>query len=97
MRLQIRPGAVVTKMCEEYLIICAREARQYCPAIMQINETGAYILKKIEEGCSEMQIIESIQSDFSTELTDEIKHSVREYLNALKSNGILMEGTDNEA
>lgn len=96
MKYSLRPGVVLTQICDEYLIVSAKEARQYCPSVIQINETGAYIWKMLEEGMDTNEMVMSILSEFELEEDADIYGMLNDYINTLKENGYIIEEENNK-
>ena len=44
---KIRNGVVFVSICDEHLLVCSKEAREYCSYVMQINDSAAFIFREI--------------------------------------------------
>ena len=88
---KIRDGIVLVNICDEYLLIAGKSAREYCPSVMQVNETAAYIWKMLEKGMDSNEMIMSILSEFELEEDIDIYAMLNEYIEILKSNGYIVE------
>ena len=91
MKYKIRDGIVLSKICDEYLLISGKEARKSCPSVTQINDTGAYIWKMLEAGMDENEMIMEILSEYELDEDTDISDMMNEYINVLKNNGYLIE------
>ena len=96
MRYSIRDGAVLTSICDQYLIVSGKKARVYCPYILQINDMAASIWKMIESNLSEEEIIDRISEGYDTEEIQSIKNAVNVYISQLFEYGYLLNGGQNE-
>ena len=96
MRYKIRDGIVYTTICGEHILISSVEARAVCPFLTFINETGALILKMIQDGNSVEEIINQIQKDYYNDSSISIGESVKSYISDLAANGYLTGGCSEE-
>ena len=90
MKYKTRPGTVLTRICDEYMIIASRAAREYCPSAIQINETGAYIWKMVEKGLDTNEMISNILKEYELDKQKDVSHLLNEYLMTLQENGFLL-------
>ncbi len=91
MKYKVRDGIVLSKICDEYLLISGKDAREYCPSVTQINETGAYIWKMLEKGIDTNEMVMSILSEFELDEDADIYVMLNEYTDLLKRNGFITE------
>ena len=47
---KVRSGVILVKIKGVYLLVADKEARRNCPYIREINEIGAFIWERLEEG-----------------------------------------------
>ena len=57
MTYQTRKGIVLTTVCGQYVLVAAKRARENCPYITEINETAADCWRRLEQGCSQDQLV----------------------------------------
>ena len=91
MQFNVRNGVVLSKICDEYLLISCKEARKYCPSVIQINDTAAYIWKMLEKGMDTNEMVMSILSEFELDEDTDIYSLLEDYINVLKLNGYIVE------
>lgn len=91
MKYRIRDGVVLTKICDEYLLISSKEARPYCPSVTQINDTAAYIWEMLEKGMDTNEMIMAVLSEFELDEDTDIYAMLSEYIDTLKSNRFIVE------
>lgn len=87
MKYKVRPGITLVTICDEYMLVAGKDAREYCPKAAQINETAALIWKQIELEKSEKEIVEAIGEEYET---DNAELVIREYIQTLAENGYLI-------
>lgn len=46
---KIRPGVVLLEVCDEYLLVATRDARDTCPYLTQISEETAVLWRLLEQ------------------------------------------------
>ena len=56
MKYSIRPGIILTNVCDEHFLVSGKEAREHCPYVTNLNDTAVYIYKKLAEGLSKEEI-----------------------------------------
>lgn len=88
---KIRSGIVLAKICDEYLLISSKFAREFCPSVMQINETAAYIWKMLEKGMSDEEMLQSITAEYEVSDEQEIEVMLNEYLQIMADKGYFQE------
>ena len=93
LRYRTRPGVVLTCIQGEYLLVSAKNARQFCPYVTGVNETAAYIWHLLEEGSTPDSIVEAILSEYEITDRDTVKQSVMQLLSSLSDAGYLIEIT----
>lgn len=67
MNFTIQPGVVLRELCGEPLLISTAEAKKLCPAMCQLNETGAFFWKLLEQGFGEEEMIARTVQEFEVE------------------------------
>lgn len=91
MNYKIREGIVMETLCGTSLLIATLEARKYCPYVMQLNESSAYIWSMLFEKKTQTEMKEQAAKDFgiSPEEADEIINNFVEEL--VKQNYLIIE------
>lgn len=84
----IRPGVVLTQVCEEYLLVATRKARGLCPYVKQINSTGVYYWTLLEQGMDGETMIREAAARYGVE-PETIRPGLERYLAQLKEQGYL--------
>ena len=94
MRYTIRPGVILTNICDEYFLISGKEARDRCPYVTHLNETAGFIWKKIVSGMSEEQIVDSVLNEYEMEDINETADIINSFISQLKNAGFMTEQTE---
>lgn len=83
-----RPGVLLTDICGEYMLVAALKAREHCPYVCQINETAAFLWKRLETGATADQLTAELLKEY--ELSEETaKEETLRFLETLKEQGYL--------
>ena len=85
----IRKGVLLTSICGEYLLVADRDARRNCPYVRRINETAAFLWKRLEDSASETDLIQALIDGYGISEYD-AKSAVEGYLGQLDRNGYLL-------
>lgn len=88
---RIRPGIVLTNVCDEHFLVSGKSARELCPYVTNLNDTAVYIYEKLSEGCTEEEILRCIQEEYEIEDADQIKGVIDAFVSQLLENGYMME------
>lgn len=91
MTYKIRNDVVLIEICGEYLLISGKGVRDFCPYIIQLNDTAAYIWRMLEKEMDTNEMILSILSEFELDEDIDIYAMLNEYIEILKSNGYIVE------
>ena len=89
MKIRIRPGLVLTHVCDQSILVSAFEARDYCPYVTILNETGKYIWKKLSEGSDTEKIIQQVNEEYEIPNGTDTKELIYSYIYELKNEGYL--------
>ena len=94
--IKVRPGIVLTKICGEYILVAAHEARQFCPYTKILNDTGALIWECLTDNQSIPEIAEELKQSFDIPADINIEKIISDYLEILHANGYLLYEEDTE-
>ena len=95
--IRIRPGIVLTHVCDQCVLVAAREARPYCPYTTILNKTGEIIWKCLTEGKDLTGIIEHMTKEFDIPSGTDIKQIIMDYIDQLHVNGYVLYEEDIES
>ena len=86
-----RPGIVLAKICDVYLLVADREAMKECRYVRQINEIGASIWNQLKEGKSQKEICTFIRKEYDVPADCNLKEDVNKFLSALSEGHYILE------
>ena len=84
-----RKGVLLTNICGEYLLVADREARRYCSYVRRVNDTAAFLWKRLEGCASETDLILALIKEYGISEGD-AQSAVKGYLEQLDRNGYLL-------
>lgn len=67
MKYKLRNGIILKEFCGEYALIATLEAKEYCPYVRQINETGAFYWKLLSRGLDVEEMVEAAAQEYQVE------------------------------
>lgn len=62
-----RRGIVLTEICGEYVLIAAKALLDRCPYLTQLNESSAFIWKRLEGGATLEELVLAVEDEYETE------------------------------
>ncbi len=89
MNQRIRQGVVLREICGEYVLVAGGKASAVCPPLRQLNDTGAFFWKLIEEDCSEEEMVRKAAENFEAD-AQQIRPSLRRFREMLEKEGYLL-------
>lgn len=96
MRYRTRRGAVLTKICGEYLLVAAQSLRDSLPYVTQLNESSAFLWKKLESGADEQTLEQCVMEEYEVEDRDAARAAIRDFMEQMRSAGYLVEDREGE-
>lgn len=94
MKYKKRNGIVLREMLGEYYLFATGEAQNFCPAVRQLNETGAAIWKMLEKQMDEDEMTVSLLAEYETDET-QIRAGIARFIKTMADKEYL-EITDEE-
>lgn len=85
--MKIKEGFLLRKIAGGYHVIAVGKAAKNFNGIIHLNETGAFLWKKIEEGEDENKIADSLVSEYGIE-KDKAEQDVKKFISDLKEAGL---------
>lgn len=64
MKYSVRPGIVMTTVCDENLLVSTGEARGKTPYVKSLNSTGAWFWRQFEKIGESEQIISTAMAEY---------------------------------
>ena len=88
--IKLRPGVILTHICDQSLLVAAYEARQYCPYVTVLNETGELIWNCLNDEKSIIEIIDQISQIFDIPSNVDLEELIVNYIEQLHENGYVL-------
>lgn len=95
-RYVTRPGVVLTSICGEYLLLAAKAAREHCPYLTQINESSAFLWKKLENGADQEELERAVQEEYELADPADARGAIRSFLEQMLQRGYLLREGEQE-
>ena len=96
MRYRTRPGAVLARICGEYLLVAAQSLRDSLPYVTQLNESSAFLWKKLESGADEQTLEQCVMEEYEVEDREAARAAIRDFMEQMRSAGYLVEDREGE-
>lgn len=61
---RVKDNYILTQVADEYLVVAVGNEADRFNGMLQLNETGAFIWKKLEAGLSDQEIISEMSDHF---------------------------------
>ena len=71
-----RRGVVLTEICGEYVLIAAKALLDRCPYLTQINESSAFLWKRMMNGATLEELVIAVEDEYEILDVDEIKTAI---------------------
>lgn len=84
--MKLRPGVILIEIYNCYLLVADKEARKMCGYINEVDEVGAFIWKRLEEGKSHDDILSLLREEYEVPSGVNLDLDVRTFLKALENN-----------
>jgi len=92
--IRIRPGVIITHICNESILVAALEARCYCPYTTILNDTGEMVFSGLKEGKSIAEIKQELTESFNIPADIDIEVLIKDYINQLAECGYILSEED---
>ena len=96
MRYRTRCGAVLARICGEYLLVAAQSLRDSLPYVTQLNESSAFLWEKLESGADEQTLEQCVMEEYEVEDRDAARAAIRDFMEQMRSAGYLIEDGEGE-
>lgn len=88
MKPDLQPGIVLTQVCGECMLVATRPARGKCPYVKQLNATGAFFWRLLEQGMDTEDMVQAAAVRYGA-TPERIRPGLLLFLEDLKKNGYL--------
>ena len=84
------PDIVLTVICGEYMLVATKKADDRCPYLNGMNETGAFIWKKLKNGCTINQLADALYEEYDLPDIQTAAKEISEFIVLLDENHYLI-------
>ena len=86
--MKIKQGYILREVAGNYIVVAVGEAVKNFNGIINLNDTGAFLWKILQEGATEEQLKESLLNEY--EVDNEIaERDIKAFINKLAEKGLL--------
>ncbi len=75
-----RSGVVLTSICGEHVLVAASTARQYCPYVTELNETSAFLWRRLSSGVSLESLMAALGEEYELDDPAAARQAVEAFL-----------------
>ena len=96
-RYVTRPGVVLTSICDEYMLLAAKAAREHCPYMTQLNESSAFLWSRLEQGADPDALGQAVSEEYELADPADAREAIHGFLDQMLQLGYLLrEGEEHE-
>ena len=96
-RYKTRTGVVLTSVCGESLLVSAKPLRGVCPFVTTINESSAFLWRRLISGATEDELLAAVEEEYEVEDLAAMEAVIKEFLEQmLEMNYLLMEDREEQ-
>ena len=85
-----RSGIILVKICGQYLLVAAKEARDISPYARQLNETGALIWQSLSQGISLDDLADQLYEEYDIPNKELAKQEISAFIEIMAENHYLI-------
>ncbi len=86
--MKIKKNFILREIAGTYLVVAVGEAVKNFNAVINLNETGAFLWKKLEKGASEEELALALSSEYEVE-KEVVEKDVSAFIQRLKEANLL--------
>ena len=90
MEYKLLSGVTLATVCNENLLVATRRASEKVPAIKEVNETGAFVWRMLEQGNSLAEMAAKTAAEYEIS-AGEAKAGLLDFIKTLQSAGYITE------
>lgn len=65
--MKIKDGFILREVAGNYIVVAVGSAVKQFNGVISLNETGAFLWKKLEEGCEEKDLLSALLDEYEVE------------------------------
>lgn len=86
--MKIKEGFILREVVGNYIVVAVGNAVKQFNGVINLNETGAFLWKRLSEGAEEQDLIDALLSEY--EVSEEIaKRDVNKFISKLKQEDLI--------
>lgn len=86
--MKIKAGLVLYEVAESYVVVPAGEETLDFNGMVTLNETGAFLWKRLEQGCDQAQLVEALLEEYEVS-REQAQQSVERFVAEIQENGFV--------
>jgi hypothetical protein len=71
---------VLTAICGEYVLVAASEAQKFCPYVTELNETSAFLWRRLRSGADLDQLMTALDEEYELDDPAVARQAVETFL-----------------
>ena len=85
-----RKGVILTKICDEFLLVASEQAREECPYVKQINQTAAFLWEELTDRISFEQMMKSLKDRYEISDMSSAREQTKMFIDVMIKNGYII-------
>ena len=85
-----RPGLVLTEIAGEYVLVAAKALHKICPYVTQLNETSAFLWRKLEQGAALEELERAIEEEYEIDDSAAAHAAIESFVRQMKEKNYLL-------
>ncbi len=86
-----RPGVVLTEIAGEYVLVAAKALDGKCPYVTQLNESSAFLWRRLGSGMSLEQLMTAVAEEYEIEDPAAAREAIESLVGQLREWNYLIE------
>ena len=86
--MKIKQGYILREVAGNYIVVAVGEAVKNFNGIINLNETGAFLWKQLQEGATEEQLQKAMLEEYDVQ-EDVAQKDIKAFIDKLNEKGLL--------
>lgn len=86
--MKIKKGFILREVAGSFLVVAVGSAVKEFGGMVNLNETGAFLWKRLEDGCSENELVDALLSEYDVN-RETAENDVKAFTDKLKEANLL--------
>ncbi len=86
--MKIKSGFILREVAGSYIVVAVGEAVKNFNGVINLNETGAILWQRLQEGCDEEGLVKALLSEYEVE-KDLAQKDVKNFIAKLTEAGLI--------